>query len=407
MFPLIPMSPKEVKKLDIVHALRAHRLTQREAAERLGVTNRAVRTWLRLYESEGARGFVHGNRGKRSPRKMPAPERARIVALLRSEFPDFGPTFASEKLAELYGIRRDPKTLWTLMVKEQLWLPRKQRRGSQPYPHRAWRERRAHRGELVQFDGSSHDWFEGRGGLTGTCLLAAVDDATGELELAFAPHEGVLPVMGFWTAYAGSHGLPQAIYLDRFSTYRMNAHVAATNHDLKTQLQRAMASLGVTLVFALTPQAKGRVERLFKTLQDRLVKELRIARIDSIEEANRFLAKRFIPAFNRKYRVEPRAAGDLHRRLGLRDLKALPETLCRIEQRQVMGDFTISFRSQWYQVLPTHGLAIRPKDKVIVRHYPNGTLSFTIRGRRVATKPIAKQPYIRHTHKIVPTLVAA
>jgi transposase len=266
MNTLIPMSPKEVKKLEIVRDVRAGRLSQREAAALLGVTDRAVRLWQRTYETAGARGLAHGNRGKVSPRKMPDKERSRIVKLLRTQFPDFGPTLAAEKLAEHYAIRRDAKTVRRIMVAEALWVPRRLRRGGAVPVHRHWRERRAHRGELVQFDGSYHHWFEGRGGLGEVCLLAAVDDATGELlRLAFAQHEGVLPVMGFWAAYAGTHGLPRAIYLDRFSTYKMNAHVATTNHDLKTQLQRAMDTLGVELIFALSPQAKGRVERLFKT----------------------------------------------------------------------------------------------------------------------------------------------
>ena len=158
-------------------------------------------------------------------------------------------------------------------------------------------------------------------------------------------------------------------------------------------------TLGVDLVFALSPQAKGRVERLFKTLQDRLVKELRLADICTTSAANRFLDTRFVPAFNRKYRVPPRAPADLHRRMGVRDLHLLPDTLCRMESRQVMGDFTVSFQSAWHQILPTPGLAIRPKDAVTVRQYADHTLSFTIRNKRVATKPIAKAPYIRNVKK--------
>jgi transposase len=408
MNTLIPMSPKEVKKLEIVRDVRAGRLSQREAAALLGVTDRAVRLWQRIYETAGARGLAHGNRGKVSPRKMPDKERSRIVKLLRTQFPDFGPTLAAEKLAEHYAIRRDAKTVRRIMVAEALWVPRRLRRGGSIPIHRHWRERRAHRGELVQFDGSYHHWFDGRGGLGEVCLLAAVDDATGELlRLAFAQHEGVLPVMGFWAAYAGTHGLPRAIYLDRFSTYKMNASVATTNHDLKTQLQRAMDTLGVELIFALSPQAKGRVERLFKTLQDRLVKELRLAGISSVEQGNAFLAEHFVDAFNRRYRVEPRSPADVHRPLGINSLAMLPETLCRIAHRQVMGDFTVSFQSSWYQILPTTGLAIRPKDAVLVRQYTDGKISFTIRNKRVDTKLVAKQPYIRRTRHIVPTLSAA
>lgn len=360
------------------------------------------------YEAAGARGLVHGNRGRSSPRKLPAQEHTRIVALLRTQFPDFGPTLAAEKLVEHYGIRRDPKTLWSIMVAEKLWVPRRQRGGRHGSVHRQWRERRAHRGELVQFDGSSHDWFEGRGGLGAQCLLRPTTTRRGNS--SGSRSRRTRACCRSWASgldTPGVHGLPRAIYLDRFSTYKMNASVATTNHDLKTQLQLAMDTLGVQLVFALSPQAKGRVERLFKTLQDRLVKELRLQGIATVEEANRFLAKRFVPAFNRRYAVAPRAAADVHRRLGVRDLALLPETLCRVEQRQVMGDFTVTFQSAWHQLLPTAGLAIRPKDAVTVRQYSDGTVSFTIRNKRVATKPIAKQPYIRHTHKIIPTLLAA
>lgn len=149
------------------------------------------------------------------------------------------------------------------------------------------------------------------------------------------------------------------------------------------------------------------MERLFKTLQDRLVKELRLAGIATVAEANRFLATRFVPTFNLRYAVAPRAAADVHRPLGLRDQKLLPETLCRVERRQVMHDFTVSFQAAWYQILPAPGLAIRPKDEVIVRQYADTTLSFSIRNKRVATKPIAKAPYIRHVKLHALTLLAA
>jgi len=411
---IIPMSAKEVKKLEAIEAVRAGRLTQKEAAERLKVTDRCVRYWLDDFETGGAAGLIHGNRGRESPHRVPPKERRSILSLIREKYPDFGPTLASEKLSELHGIHRDATTIRDLMVADGLWIPRGRRTGASLIVHRAWRERRPHRGELIQFDGSYHPWFESRlldaAGLpSDLCLLLAVDDATGDILWAqFAPHEGTLPVMRFWTAYAGLHGLPREVYLDRFSTYKMTQKTAVENPDLKTQLERAMKTLGIDPIFALSPQAKGRVERLFKTLQDRLVKELRLRSISTVEDANRFLSKTFIPSFNRKYGVVPRENADFHRPLGTRELEALPETLCRLERRVVMNDFTVSFKSQWYQLLPTRGLAMRPKDDVLVREYPDATVSFSIRNKRANVKPVAKRTPVRPSvHRPTATLVPA
>lgn len=386
------MSNKELVVLQTVRDVESRRLTQREAAKRLDVTDRTVRRWQTTVRTEGPSGLAHGNRGQESPRKVPKKERDKIVFLILSKYPDFGPTLATEKLSELHNIVRDPTTIRDIMVEESIWIPRAKRCGASPVVHRAWRERKAYFGELVQFDGSYHDWFEGRGGLEGQCLLAAVDDATGEiLSAEFAPNEGVLPVMGFWTKYTVVHGLPKAVYTDRFSTYKMTQKVAVENHDVKTQLERAFKTVGIEPIFALSPEAKGRVERLFGTLQDRLVKELRLRNISDSETANRFMAKTFIPSFNKKFRVEPRASADFHRRFSDRELKELPETFCRMSDRRVMNDFTVSFKNQWYQIMPTRRLAVRSKDKVLVREYPDGALSFSIRNKQVEIKPIFKQ----------------
>lgn len=409
MKPFIPMSAKELRSFEVIQQVVGNRLKQVEAAALLDVSDRTIRRWIKAVRAKGATGLIHGNRGKASPRRVPRKERNRIVSLVATRYPDFTPTFAAEKLAELHGVVRDPKTIRSLMIDEGLWAPRAKRNGAIRPVHREWRERRAHRGELVQFDGSYHDWFEGRGGIHEACLLAAIDDATGTiLHLAFAPHEGTLPVMAFWTEYAGRNGLPKAVYLDRFSTYKMTQQTAVLNPDLKTQLERAMKTLGVDLIFALSPQAKGRVERLFKTLQDRLVKELRLRAISDVRRANQFLEQTFISSFNKKYRVEPREPADFHRQISMREFKELPEVLCRLETRRVMNDFTVSVKSQWYQLLPTPGLAIRPKDEVLVREYPDERLSFSIRNKRTVVKPIAKRTLTRSPERPrISTLVPA
>jgi hypothetical protein len=405
----IIMSQKENERVKVVRDILAGRRTQISEAERLKVTTRAIRYWIESFESDGAEGLVHGNRGQESPRRVPKKEREKIALLIANNYADFGPTFACEKLSELHGIERDPKTVRSIMVEKKIWIPGN-KTGRELSVHRSWRERRSRRGELVQFDGSYHDWFEGRDGKTESCLLAAIDDATGELLWAqFAEHEGTLPVMRFFTQYASKHGLPASVYLDRFSTYKMTQDVAVQNPDLKTQLQRAMKTLGVELIFALSPQAKGRVERLFNTLQDRLVKELRIRGISSVEEANRFLEKTYLVSYTRKYGVKPKETQDAHRPLSKQEQDLLPQTLCRMETRVLQNDFTVSFKTQWFQILKTTGLAIRPKDPVVVRQVPDGSLSFAIRNKLTNTKPIPKRtrPERFSVKRCVPTLVTA
>ena len=388
----ILMSDAELRKVSIAEQSRSGQLSAAEAAELAGASDRTVRRWKATIKRDGAGGLAHGNRGQASPRRVPERERARIESLVRTKYPDFSSALATEKLSELHGIDRHRTTVRAIMVGAGLWVPRAGRAGGNGPVHRSWRERRPHRGELVQGDGSYHDWFEGRGGIAEACLFAAVDDATGEILWAqFVAHEGTLPVMGFMAQYAGIHGLPAAFYLDRFSTYKMNLPDARDNPDLKTQLQRAMDTLGVALIFARSPQAKGRVERLFRTLQDRLVKEMRLRGISTAADANRFLLRTFIPAYNRKYAVAPREAADFHRALSKKDLARLPETLCRQEERTVPNDFTFSFNAQWYQILATPRLAVRPKDTVRVRSYPDGTFSFSVRDRRLEVRAIPKR----------------
>lgn len=353
----------------------------------LGVTDRSVRRQLARLEGEGPGSLRHGLAGRPSNNRMPAKEEVRIESLLRARYPDFGPTFAAEKLLESHGIGRDPKTVRRVLVRLGLFVPRRARAAGE---HRFWRLRKPRFGELAQFDGSYHDWFEGRGGIAEACLLLAVDDATGEiLDAQFAPHEGVLPVMGFWLSYARIRGIPKAVYLDRFSTYSMNAKLAAENPDTLTQFERAAGEAGMAVVHAHSPQAKGRVENAFGTLQDRLVKEMRLRGIASVGDANEFLRGTFIPSYNRKFGRAPAKPGDLHRRPSERELRdVLPYVFCRREARTVRNDFTLPYRSAWFQLLPTPRLAVRPKERADVHELPCGSVHIFVRGKRANFHPI-------------------
>lgn len=343
-----------------------------KAAQLLRVTDHTIRRHLERLEEEGPGFLQHGLKGRISNNRMPAQEE-RIKKLLLSTYSDFRPTFAAEKLRELHGIDRDPKTIARIQINLGLY---KRRRAKQHNHHRFFRVRRPVFGEMIQFDGSSHDWFEGRGGIKESCLLLAIDDATGQITHAsFACHEGVLPVMGFWLEYARICGIPQSVYLDRFSTYSMNMKLARENPDTLTQFERAAKEVGLDVIHAYSSQAKGRVERSFGTLQDRLVKEMRLADIKTVEHANRFMRDVFIPDFNKRFAVPARQVGNFHRAVSKSELKdILSFIFCRRDARTIQNDFTICFKAQWFQLLPTPRLSMRPKEQVYIHQLPDESL---------------------------------
>lgn len=382
----LPMSIRKLSHLDILRRTERSEITQRKAAMMLRVTDRTVRRQLVRLATEGPGFLQHGLKGQPSHNRIPDGETQKIERLLRERYPDFGPTFAAEKLSELHGIDRDPKTIRRIQVRLFLFTPRK---ASKKIEHRFWRVRRSTFGEMAQFDGSYHPWLEDRlldamGKPAELCLLLAVDDATGDiLDAQFAEHEGVLPVMGFWLAYASIHGIPKGVYLDRFSTYSMNVKLAAENPDTLTQFERAAKEVGIEVIHAYSPQAKGRVENVFGTLQDRLVKEMRLRNICTVQEANVFLRKTFIPSYNRKFGRAPAAPGDLHRKPTGRELQdILPYIFCRRENRVIQNDFTLPYKTSWFQLLPTPRLAMRPKETVEVHELPNGSVNLFVRGKR-------------------------
>ncbi len=407
----LPMSLRQLNKLDVIRRAERKEITQATAGKLLDVTDRTVREYLIRLKNEGPGFLQHGLKGRQSNNRISVVERQKIERLLRTKYPDFGPTFAAEKLRDLDGIDRDPKTVRSVQISLGLWKPRSVRKQSE---HRAWRVRRSTFGEMAQFDGSYHRWFEDRlqdihGNPAVLCLLLAVDDATGAiLDAQFAPHEGVLPVMGFWLEYAGIHGLPKSIYLDRFSTYSMNMKLAAENPDTLTQFERTAKEAGIEVIHAYSPQAKGRVENAFGTLQDRLVKEMRLAGISTAEEANAFLRKKFIPAYNRKFGRLAAKPGDLHRKPTQRELHdILPHIFCRRENRVIQNDFTFPYKTGWFQLLPTPRLAMRPKEKVEVHELPTGEIRLFVRGKPTNFHPLPEKRTLCQTKQQTQTLVSA
>lgn len=392
----ISMSQKDLNKYDIIQRAIRKEITAKKAGELLGLTERQIYNLKALVRKKGAEGLVHGNRGRVSNHKMPIEERRQIAQLLHQLYSDFKPTHATEKLRDIHNFKRDPKTIRQIMIEEGLWKPRKQKKAE----YRCSRARKEHYGEMEQFDGSYEWWFEDKGPYC--CLLASIDDAKGTITRAkFALDEGTLPVFDFWKGYFLTHGKPRSIYLDKLRTYFNNSKPDLNDEGMLTQFQRAMRELNVEPIVAHSPQAKGRIENLFKTLQDRLIKEMRLRNISDIATANRFLEEEFVSWFNIRYGKEPVRKANLHHKLTQQERKQLPMILSRQSERVVQNDFTIRFNNKWYQLSKEQPATVRPKDKVIIEERLDNQTYLRLRGKYLNyqitfTKPQkpVKQPWI-------------
>jgi hypothetical protein len=309
MDKLLTMSNQEITRLEIMQRLRDKRLKQFEAARMLGISVRQVKRLFRAFRSHGAIGLVSRRRGRPSNNKLNPGVMQKAIDLIYERYQDFGPTLAHEKLTEVHGLKLSDESVRQLMVTEGLWKPKRAKR---PPVHQT-RERRACFGELVQIDGSDHDWFEGRG--PRCTLLVYIDDATGQLgELWFVPEETFFGYCEASRHYFDRFGKPVAFYSDKHGIFRVNQLRPLGTTSGLTQFGRAMQELDVEIICANTPQANGRIERANQTLQDRLVKELRLRDISDMQTANAFLPE-FCQDYNRRFAVVPRSNHDAHRPL--------------------------------------------------------------------------------------------
>ena len=298
------MSQKEVKRAQVLDMLKEGKISQQEAAQRMGISTRQARRLAKHYLAAGLSGLASEKRGRASNRRLDETIRATAIELIGAHYRDFGPTLANEKPAELHGIRLSVESARQLMMRAGYWKPR---RGGAVCAH-PMRERRTRFGEMIQIDGSPHDWFEGRG--ERCTLLVFIDDATGKLtQLRFMHTETTPGYMRVLHDHILAHGVPVALYSDKHSIFRINAKDA--DPEAETQFTRAARELGIECIHAHSPQAKGRVERANQTLQDRLVKEMRLAGIDDMESANAWLPG-YIADYNRRFAVKPRDASDAH-----------------------------------------------------------------------------------------------
>lgn len=305
---ILALPARELDILRQIERWKSGLITQTEASGILRLSERHFRRLVRRYESSGAFGLCHGRKGKKPSNKLDDVIRQKSLSLIREHFYDYGPTLAAEKLSEYFGIKASRETVRQWMIQEKLWRP-KQKKIPRPHP---LRPRRPYLGELVQVDGSHHHWFEDRG--LKCCLLVFIDDATGRLlNLRFAPGETTIDYLAMLKEYILEQGAPRAMYFDKHNVFHIN-HKVTRAKDGFTQFGRVMKQFKIEPIYAHSPQAKGRVERVNETLQDRLLKELRFFEIDNIEAANRHV-KSFIQRFNEKFAVLPEEPIDLHRTL--------------------------------------------------------------------------------------------
>jgi len=386
---LITMTQKELSRYEIIKRLIKKEINGTEAAKQLGLSVRQVKNIKAMVKKYGAKGVIHGSRGKSSNRTIAKEIIEKIKRIVEEKYNDFGPTFASEKLEESHQIKIGKEKLRQLMIGWKFWEPKPRKKNKE---YRFWRPRKEQYGEMIQFDGCYYPWLEGRDGSNELCLLSSIDDATGKIiHLRFVHDEGIIPVFTFWKQYLEKQGKPMSIYLDKFSTYKINTKTLADDPNVLTQFERAMKDLGINIIHANSPQAKGRIERLNVTLQDRLVKEMRLANISTLEEANKFVEK-FIPQFNVKFGVVAQKKGNLHQSLTQLVKENLDKILSVKNVRIVNNDFTIRFKDQWFQLGPSQPCLVLRKDQVQIEERINGRMFISLRNKYLDYEVLPERP---------------
>ena len=378
---IIMLRQEEMKRLHVIRKVLEKIIKQAKAAELLLISTRQIRRLVKRVKERGDRGIVHRSRGRVSNRKIPEKVKGKAVHLYRTWYKDFGPTLASEKLSERDGIKISDETLRRWLLEAGEWQKVRKRR-----KHRQWRERKKHLGEMVQMDGSHHAWFEDRG--PECVLMGYIDDGTGKVFGRFYDYEGTVPAMDSFKRYIKKNGIPMKVYLDKHGAYKSKAKATIEEQlaqvEPMTQFERALKELGVEVIHAHSAQAKGRIERLFRTLQDRLIKEMRLRGINAVEEANRFLAT-YLPVYNRRFSVCPKAEGNLHRPLA--QGTDLDKILCVRKDRALRKDFTVLHHQKLYQVEDTP-----QTSKVVVQDRLDGSIVMTAKDRVLRFREITERP---------------
>lgn len=386
---VLKLSTRERKRLELLSRVKEGVLKLVKAAELCGLSYRQMKRVWKRYRVQGDEGLMHRGRGRTSNRRIEAGFQKKVLARYQERYPDFGPTLASEYLAK-EKLKVDHETLRRWLLEAGLWQKKRKRQ-----KHRQRRERRAQRGELVQKDGSHHDWFEGRRGWA--VLMVMIDDACNRTYARFYEGEDTRAAMDIFGRYARRYGVPQALYVDHDSIYECTRE-ARIDEELRgigpqTQFERAMRILAVEVIAANSPQAKGRVERRHGVFQDRLVKALRLLGISTLEAANQYLDDEFLSDLNQRFSVPPRERGDLHRAIpaGL----ALKEVLCFEEDRVVQNDWTVRWRNRHFQIGRQHEALHLAQRAITVRERLDGSIALLYREQRLKFREWAERPPVQ------------
>lgn len=359
---LITMTKKESIKIHVVQKAIEKIITQKEASEQIKCSQRNLRRLIKRYKKEGVEGLLHKSRGTEANNKVPYEQIERIKALYRSKYTGFGPTLFTEKLQENEEIKLSKETIRQILIKNEYWVnkPKKKK-------HRQQRERKPCFGMLLQVDGSHDHWF---GEEYPKCVfMGNIDDATSKAGGKFYEYEGTLPALDMLINYIKENGIPMAIYTDLHSTYKVNNKNMTIEEELNneypmSQFAKAAQLLGIQIIWAYSAQAKGRVERMFGTLQDRLKKELRLQQITTIKEANQFLPT-FFKAYNKKFSKPHLSKGDMHK--PAHPVSILRKILCIKRKRHLNNDYTVRDQNYIYQILQS-----TLSKKVFIEIHTNG-----------------------------------
>ena len=382
----IGMSQRELRRVEVLARVKSKELKVADAASLVGVSYRQAKRLWKRYQEEGAKGLKHGNAGRASARAKPARFRRRVMKLVREKYGEgegerFGPTLAAEHLASEDGMRIDAETLRRWMLSEGLWSRRRKRK-----PYRQRRERRRHFGELVQMEGSFHDWLEGRG--PGGCMMNMTDDATSAVELRLGEEETIWAAANTLWVWIEKNGVPQALYVDWKNVYKRapTPGEQLRGEEPVTQFGRMCEKLGIRIVAAGSPQAKGRVERNHGTHQDRLIKKMRRKKIGTHEQANVYLQQEYLAEHNRRFRCAAAEEEDYHRRA---PSAAQLREVFRLESERMIGnDWVVRYDNRLFQVQAQSRKYAPAQGKVVVCEWQDGTIQIEYRGRKLPWKEI-------------------
>lgn len=395
------MSARELERVAVMGRVKSGTLKLSDAAAMLGLSYRQTKRVWRRYREVGSPGLKHGHAGRPSNRGKPEKVRCRVLALIQKKYSgeegeQFGPTLAAEHLAEEDGIRIDHETLRRWMVGEGLWKRKRKRK-----PHRQRRERKGHFGELVQLDGSFHDWFEGRG--PRGCLMNMVDDATGTVEARLGKEETIWAAVDVLRTWMRRYGAPRALYTDWKNVYKRKATPAEELRGVTavTQFGRMCQKLGIRIMAASSPQAKGRVERNHGIHQDRLVKKMRRKRIANYEAANAYLETGYLPQHNQRFAQAAAKPEDYHgRKPSLREL----HQIFRLEtERTISNDWVIRHNNRFLQLRPRQRRHATTPGKALVCEWEDGTTQVHYRGETIEFIELQERPR-KPVTPLVPTV---